>query len=306
MTDDDGRPVAVGRLALLTVVAAVVAVGAVTLVGAHGNHVDASPQVVTDEGLLVESTFVSQDGHLVVHRSDDGEPGEAIGHVSVGEGYHENVRVGLDAMPDGEQRLWLVLHEDDGDGEFTPGDDPPIESFGSVAGSQITVRSGEQPVYISAPGEASQSVADGTVTIDQVAADADGRVLVQTVQGREPGDVIGSASVSDGVSDNVTVDLDQSFLDEQPEYFGVYVTLADGDGEAVSVGGDAVRTRLSLTKAGDDSSDVGVVTEGATDDGDTGADGESDDGLLAQPGFGLLLAVGVVAALLAVGLRGRR
>ncbi len=304
MSDDSGsRGASAGRVAVLAVAAVVVVVGAGALVAAHGNHVEAHPQVVTDEGLLVESTFVSQDGYLVVHRNDGGDLGEVIGHAQVEQGGTENVRVGLDEMPDGEERVWVVLHEDDGDGEFDADADPPLESFGSVAGSQVMIRPGDQPVYVSAPSEASQNAADGTVTIERVAAAEDGRLLVQTVRGREPGDVVGSASVSAGLNEGVTVELDEDFVEEQGDYFGVYVTLADADGNAVAVGGEPVRTQLSLQKAGDDSSDVGVVTDGP-DDGDESDDGS--DGILAQPGFGPVLALGAIAVVVVVAVRARR
>ncbi len=300
-TDSGSGAVSPGRIGALALVTVVVVAGAGALVAAHGNHVAANPQVVTEEGLLVESTFISQDGFVVVHRDDGGDPGEVIGHARVEQGYQENLRIGLDAMPDGEQRVWLVLHEDDGDGEFNPEDDPALESFGSVAGRQVMVRPGDRPVYVSAPSEASQSVADGTVTVERVAAAQEGRLLLQTVQGREPGEVVGSASVSAGLNRDVTVELNQSFVEEQGDYFGVYVTLADADGEAIEVGGDPVSTRLSLQKV--DGGGVGVVTE-ETDDGSDDAAGGSG-GLLAQPGFGALVALGVLAALVALGVRRR-
>lgn len=294
-----------GRLGVLVAVAVVVVVAAGALVAAHGNGVSVSPQVVTEEGVLVESASITQEGYVAVHRDDGGEPGEVMGHASLEQGDNQNVRVPLDAMPDGQQRVWVVLHEDDGDGEFNAGDDPPLESFGSVAGRQIMVSPGDRPVYLSAPSEASQSVADGTVTVDRVAAAEDGRVLVQTVEGREPGDVVGSASVSAGVNEDVTVELDDGFVEEQGDYFGVYVTLANADGEAIEIGGESVSTRLSLQKAPADDG-VGVVTDTATDGDQNGDDGGSGGSLLAQPGFGVLLTVGVIAVLLVVGLRARR
>jgi len=296
--------VSLGRTGVLVLAAVAALVGAGAIVAAHGNGVSVNPQVVTEEGLLVESASITQEGYVAVHRDDGGEPGQVIGHARLDQGDNQNVLVGLDAMPDDEQRVWVVLHEDDGDGEFSAGDDPPLESFGSVAGRQVMVRPGDQAVYVSAPSEASQSVADGTVTVQRVAAAEDGQLLVQTVEGREPGEVVGSASVSAGVNQGVTVELDESFVEEQGDYFGVYVTLADADGTPVEVGGDPVSTRLSLQKAPADDG-VDVVTTEASDGGGGGNDGGGDS-ILAQPGFGALIAIGVVAALLVVGLRARR
>ena len=301
--DGTAEPVSGRRVAVVTLLVVALAGGA-TLVAAHGNHVSANPQVADDD-LVVESAFVSEDGHLVVHRDDGGRPGEPVGHAGVEQGYHENVRVTLDAGVDAETTLWVVLHEDDGDGdgEFDPTDDPPLESFGSVAGRQVSVRPGDQPVYVSAPGQSAQRVDGGTVRVDRVAAAEDGRVEIRAVDGGRPGGVVGSTAVSAGVNENVTVDVDESFVAEQPEYFGVYVVLATAEGDVVDVGGEPVHSRLSL-RTGDDGSDGGgadgvdVVTA-TTDDAGGAGDGDESGGVLALPGFGVVIALVAVVALLA-------
>ncbi|PSQ59900.1 hypothetical protein BRD18_02390 [Halobacteriales archaeon SW_7_71_33] len=302
--DGTVEPVSGRRIAVVTLLVVALAGGA-TLVAAHGNHVSANPQVA-DDGLVVESASVAGDGHLVVHRDDDGRPGEPIGHAGVEQGYHENVRVTLDADVGAETTLWVVLHEDDGDGEFDPADDPPLESFGSVAGRQVSVRPGDRPVYVSAPGQSAQRVDDGTVRVDRVAAAEDGRVEIRAVDGGQPGDVVGSTAVSAGVNENVTVDVDESFVAEQPEHFGVYVVLATAEGDVVDVGGEPVHSRLSL-RTGDGGSDDGgdgdvdVVTATTDEAGGDGADDDGDDesGVLALPGFGVVAALVAVVALLA-------
>lgn len=287
-------------------------VGAGALVGAHGNHVDANPQVVADDGLMIESTFVTQDAHLVVHRNDDGEPGEIIGSVSVADGFHKNVRIALDSPPAGETTLWVVLHEDDGDGEFEPDEDPAMESFGSVAGTQVAVTPGDRAVYISAPSQTSQSVDDGSVRVERVAAPEDGHVVLRQIEDGEPGAVVGSAPVSAGTNENVTVEMNDSFVADQRQYFGVVAQLTtdDGDGEyggepAVTVGGEAVSTRLGLKKGGGSVSvNTAEPTATATE---SDADPESGSGgTLALPGFGAVVAVAALVALLAVAVRRSR
>jgi hypothetical protein len=164
-------------------------------------------------------------------------------------------------------------------------------------------------VYVSAPGQSAQRVDGGTVRVDRVAAAEDGRVEIRAVDGGRPGDVVGSTAVSAGVNENVTVDVDESFVAEQPEYFGVYVVLATAEGDVVDVGGEPVHSRLSL-RTGDAGSDAGgddgvdVVTATTDDAGGAGdgADGDGDDesgGVLALPGFGVVVALVAVVALLA-------
>jgi hypothetical protein len=290
-----GRRVAV---AVATLVAVGVVVAGGSLVAADGNHLSVRPQVVAEGELLVESTFTTRGDYLVVHRDDGGRPGEPVGHVEIDEGASENVRVGLDETVDGETTLWVVLHDDDGDGEFDPEDDPALESFGSTAGRQVPVRSGDRPAYVSAPSESLQSVADGTVRVDRVAAAEAGQVVLRTVEGGDPGRAVGSADVPAGVSENVTVAVDEAFVEERPETFAVYAVLATADGETVAVGGRPVSSRVSLRA---DDGGVNVVTGTTGDDGD----GESDGGVLALPGAGIVVVLVALAALVGVTLRTR-
>ncbi len=291
------------------VVALVVLVGSAALVAGHGNHVSVGPQVATDE-LVVESVFVSQDAHVVVHRDDGGEPGAVLGVASVTDGFHANLGVPLDSLPDDETTVWVVLHEDNGDGEFDPDDDPPMGSFGSDAASQVAVRAGDRPVFVSAPSESSESVADGTVTVATVAASEDGHVVLRAVEGGDPGAVVGTAPVEAGVSENVTVPIDEEFVTDQRQYFGVYVQLTgdDGDGEfdgepPLEVAGEPVDTRIGLRK-GSSAPAVQTPTDTATaTKTETPAAGPGDQ--LALPGFGVVLVVGALVVILAVGRRRR-
>jgi hypothetical protein len=300
----------------VAVVALVAVAGTATLVGAHGNHVSVNPQVVAGDSVTVESAFVGQDAHIVVHEDDGGEPGAVLGSTFIGDGFHGSTTIDLDTAPDGETDLWFVLHRDDGDGEFDPESDEPLESFGSVAGTQVTVTTGDRPVYVAAPGQTSQDVSDGTLRVDRVAAAEAGHVVVRAIDGGDAGDVVGSTAVEAGVTENVTVELNETYVESQRQYFGVYATLttADGDGEydgeaAVTVGDETVHTQIGVRKGGGVSVNTGANVSTGDETGadattDASADGEANtgSGLLALPGFGAVLAVGVVAALLGAAL----
>jgi hypothetical protein len=78
-------------------------------------------------------------GYLVVHTDDRGQLGPAIGNVSLSTGLHRSVTVDLNGSVFADQRdyfrLWAVVYADDGDGRFTPADEPV-----SVGGEPVRTR----------------------------------------------------------------------------------------------------------------------------------------------------------------------
>ncbi|MBX2998285.1 MAG: hypothetical protein KF893_07195 [Caldilineaceae bacterium] len=110
-----------------------------------------SGQSVADNTVSIEGVVTASDSWLVIHRDEDGAPGEVIGYAPAAPGVTPNVRVELaDEISDGET-LWAMLHYDLGvRGEFEfPGEDAPIrlprgvvmESFAissEVAAAEVT------------------------------------------------------------------------------------------------------------------------------------------------------------------------
>ncbi len=320
----------------VVVLVSTLALSASTADTTHTNDLTAPPQVVADGEIVVDSAFSSREGYLVVHRVDGDSPGEPLSWVAIEDGSHDNLRVPVEGL-EGTTEVWLVLHGDDGDREFEPGDDPPLYSFGEPAGARVPVAVGDSPVYL-----LSQSFgpvdSDGSVTVERVAVDRPAHVVVRAYDDGDPGRVVGTTRVGPGTTRNVSVALSGGFYADQEDSFRTVVTLheADGDGtydgeDPVTVGGDPVQSLLVATKG----SSVGVVvatttdtratpepttTEGpdsdsgpaatttpgspATGDDTTSAPAATGDGGLAQPGLGGVLAVvSVVLALLALAVR---
>lgn len=96
----------------------------------------------TGDGTTVEVDSLSIDGasgFVVVHRDDDGAPGEVIGHQAIAEGSSSDVTVTLDTALEDSQALWPMLHVDAGEvGTYEfPGSDVPVTADGEIVMVQI-------------------------------------------------------------------------------------------------------------------------------------------------------------------------
>jgi hypothetical protein len=303
----------VAGVAALLVVAALLAV-APAAVG-HSNHVEADPQVVADDRVVVESLFSSQaSGHLVVHADDQGRPGRPLGSVPVEDGFQTDRSVPVEAgAVGGPTDLWVVLHADDGDGEFDPADDDPLQSFGSVAGDQFRVRPAEQSTAVLARGDRAQA-SQGSVTVRRVHLGQAGHLVLQANDAGVPGGVVASRSLSAGVHRNVTLEVNESFFESADRSFRLFAVAYadDGDGEfdradeAVLVDGDPVATTFAVRK-GEPRDGPVVVTATSTAERASGGDGEDGGGLpLAGAGVGGVAALAALVAVATLGVARRR
>lgn len=226
------RPAAAALLALLLVLSA-------SPVAAHGNHVEADSQRSTDGTVYVEAVRPQTDGFLVLHReTPDGDFGEPIGHTKIDfdEGFQSNVPVEMadEAWADwsGHDSLWIVFHADDGDGEFSPGDDPATEAFGRVTGRSITLARGDQPARVLAERSSPQQTETTRATVDEVAMPEDGFLVLSTGNATN-GTVVASTSLPAGVHEDVSLTLDESAFAGNQSTIGLYAQVYgdDGDGE---------------------------------------------------------------------------
>jgi hypothetical protein len=326
-----------GRLGFgVAVVGLVVALAAVPLpVSAHVNDVGVDSQVSADGTVIVETAFVGADGFVVLHEVDGDDPGDPIGHAPVSEagGLKEDVTV---TVADetwqnwrGDRRVWAVLHSDDGDGTFEPGDDEMLEQFGDPAGERFTLERSEAPAYVTAREFSPQASDDGNVTIRAAALPEDGHVVVHEDGENGTGEALGATALSAGTSHNATVELDDEFFRNLEESATLTATLyaddgngaSDEDDRPVRAGDDAVATRFGVEKNGTLAS---TETETEADHGDghddehdhahspTGtataaAAGTDDGGLSATDGAGVGPFASLVAvALVALAVRRRR
>ncbi|WP_254542779.1 DUF7282 domain-containing protein [Halomarina pelagica] len=299
--------------------------------GAHSNHLAVDGQVVDDGTVVVENAFNSVDAFVVVHADDGGEPGEPIGATRLdGTGMHTAIEVPLDdgALDGGERTLWAVLHADDGDGEFSPRNDPALTSFGGLAGERFVARSGERGASVVAEGFSFQRADDGEVTVTRAELPRDGHLVLRVANGSDGsggdgsngtsgdgadgGRVVASAALPVGVHENVSLSLSVPPGD-LPSDDGTVRLVAqvygdDGDGafdagdRPVTVGGDPVGTTFTVA-TGDyaEASSLGPPELNTPTPGSS--DGEGDE----RGGFGsgtdavALVALATLVALAGVG-----
>ncbi|WP_254839730.1 DUF7282 domain-containing protein [Natronomonas marina] len=233
--------------AVAAALAVVVLLGvAVAPVAAHVNHVEADDQRSADGTLLVEWEFVGTDGWVVVRADDGGDPGEVLGHrrVTPETAFRTDTTVAIDdgkwADIEGSREVWVVLHREEGGEGFDVEEDPMQTGFsGDPAGTRLTVEKADGATSVAAQGFDAETVTDGTATVRRVELAADGHLAVHAVDGDiagnvEDGDVgepVGSVALSAGVHENVTVELDESFLaDADSEELLAAVAYAGGDG----------------------------------------------------------------------------
>jgi hypothetical protein len=267
-------------------------------VAAHGYyHVHADPQVSDDGSVLVERTFTSTDGWVVLHADDGGSLGQPIGHESlrVANASQTDFRLEVDSDVwedwDGSRHIHVALHRDEGAEVFDPDEDPILSSFGRLAADRFTLRRGTV-ARVSTKGFTRLKTENATARVRTVDLPVDGHLVAHNVTATGSGkeefsDPVGSTVLSSGTHEEVPVRLDRSFYRQQEEQFSLGFALYrdDGDGtftgreEPIRAGGETVATVVSLTRA----DPVGGIsdTSGRQDtpaaDSDAGRADQSDD-----------------------------
>lgn len=85
--------------------------------------------------VIVGVVNLSASGYAVVHRDDDGKPGEEIGRSTLLQaGEHTKVSVALDEAVSDNDQLIVALHRDDGDGRYDAAKDTALQD---AAGNDI-------------------------------------------------------------------------------------------------------------------------------------------------------------------------
>jgi hypothetical protein len=246
---------------------------------AHSNHVTAGAQVSADDTVTIERLFILEEGYLVLHADDDGEPGRAIGHRALESGLQTDVPIEMDTeyweRQNGTTTIWAVLHRDaNGNGAFDPGTDNQLSLLGRVAGTRLAVgKSAAGNTSVTAAGFSAQTIDGPSVTVRRVALAQPGSVVVSADDDGSPGAIAGQRALDAGVHENVTVELDPAFYRNSGEQFRLWATAHtnDGGGSAevsagppVVVNGTPVGTVFPVQKSGDGDSGSLINTATAT------------------------------------------
>jgi hypothetical protein len=323
------------RRPLALALAALLVLAAVPLpVVAHSNHLTATSQVSDDGTVVVETLFVSQRAHLVVHADDGGELGAALGSTTLApDGLRRNVAVSLDdaAWADwgGNRTVWVALHAPDGDGSYDA-DDPVFTRFGRPVAERVAVGKGD-PALVTGRGFYGQTVDGPRVTVGRVTLPEAGLLVARD---DDTDRVVGTRALDAGTHENVTVALNASYVAAGDGEVVVRVGAYRDDGDGVLGDGDrpiragerVVGTRLPVsvvdggagTPAVNSPEGPRVNTPTATPAGPTGAGSATGDPPTGPdpstssgsgPGLGpegALLAVALAAALAGLARRSAR
>ncbi len=173
--------------------------------------IEADDQDVTEESIvtlrlieLLEPTWV------VIHADEGGQVGPVIGSLFMESGVHEDVSITINwraATP----VLYAVLHEDDGEErvlEFPDADRPLLRNGQPIVASFNATYPPDVLVL-------DQPVIDGTVTIERAISNGPGYVAIYNEEEGQPGFIIGTAALQDGLNEEVTVTLLQSAITVQ-------------------------------------------------------------------------------------------
>ncbi|MCU0514110.1 MAG: hypothetical protein MUE40_16260 [Anaerolineae bacterium] len=163
----------------------------------------AHDQIVTANTVTIAHITTAQDGFVVIHDGDATSFGPVLGYAPISAGMNMDVVVTLDSAP--TMFVWPMLHVDTGTAgtyEFgtVEGADGPVVVNGVVATA---------PIVVGAPAMRAESqIVTDTVMIDSVSSQGPGFVVIHADNAGAPGEVIGFAPVSDGISLDVAVTVD--------------------------------------------------------------------------------------------------
>ncbi len=196
----------------------VVVNGRILAPGFTVNILRAHDQFIQNDQFVADSVTMPQDGWLVIHSDNNGQPGPVIGEERVLAGTTN--KVGVDLPQDGRTEvLWPMLHVDTGTAgvyEFgtVPDADPPVVVRGVVATAPFwTVPHVRVANQIVVKGDG-QGAPNSSLQVELVLAEVSGWLVIHVDNGSgQPGPVAGYAAVPAGLSTNIRVDgLDTSKL----------------------------------------------------------------------------------------------
>ncbi|MEQ8910138.1 MAG: hypothetical protein RIC95_13155 [Vicingaceae bacterium] len=176
-------------------------------------------QTTSRNSITIPEIKVDQDGWVVVHR-DDGSNAPIVPAIistpkMISAGTNTDVKVEIPNVPlmDGE-KLWVMVHTDDGDGMYEFDTDQTVDGPVTVEGNILM-----ESIQISSPSITAndQMIMNNQMTIDSVNAAVDGWLVVhhynndptdpQYLAGLSVEPIAGKVKVNAGLNTNLTIDL---------------------------------------------------------------------------------------------------
>ncbi len=166
-------------------------------------QVEVTDQAIAEDGvMLLAAAELLEPTWVVIHTDVDGEIGAVVGSRLFPAGEYENEPITIDwrrATP----LLHVVLHEDEdvagvldipaGDMPILTGGQPIVADFRATFPPEVLVY--DQPII------------DGTISIERAISDGPGYVAVYNEVEGQPGFIIGTAALEDGLNEQIRVTL---------------------------------------------------------------------------------------------------
>lgn len=165
-------------------------------------------QTIAGDGVVtIDTVEALAPTWVVIHADDDGAAGAVLGQVLLDAGEHEAVTLPI-RWRMGTPQLHAILHEDGDELRYLdyPNGDPPLLANGVPIGVSFAVTYPPDVVVYDQP------VIDGEITVDRVISNGPGWVVVHRDEDGQPGLIIGSAPLQDGLNEQIQVDLIESAL----------------------------------------------------------------------------------------------
>lgn len=166
--------------------------------------------------IVVDTVTLPENGWLVAHADNNGEPGAVLGHTFLEAGTRQYLPILLSG--DVTDSIFVILHEDT--------DEPERYQFGETDDADMPLTINNEIAMTSIATVPTLRVEDSIVigsdltrnqnefvpfVVDSVLSEGAGWLVIHADNGENaPGEVIGFAPVQDGFNDNVIVELPQS------------------------------------------------------------------------------------------------
>lgn len=174
-------------------------------------QIEVNDQQIAEDGVLtVAMVELLEPTWVAVHADEDGRIGPVVGSVLLDAGTHEDVRITLDwrrATP----LLYVVLHEDNGRAGILeyPDVDLPILNLGKPIVATMNATYPPEILVFDQP------IIDNTISIERVISDGPGWIVIYNEMEGQPGFIIGTAALEDGLNEFVPVSLLPSAITTQ-------------------------------------------------------------------------------------------
>lgn len=165
--------------------------------------VEVNAQAVREDGIIqVANVLLPQDGWLAIHAQEDGHMGELLGVTLLTAGRHEAVAVAI-PWREGTPTLYAALYADAGEPlhfDFQAEDEPLM-----AEGEPVVVEfAATYPPDIFV---LDQPLVDGMFEVERVISNGPGWLVAYFDDEGEPGLIIGSAPLEDGLNERVKVEV---------------------------------------------------------------------------------------------------